>query len=166
MLKVIKIALLATVVASVSSFANVTHSPKNINYTLAIKTPANEQAYQRPAQSVEMAVEVSPKLDPLDTLVLKVNGEIVAYNQYQFSFASVDYNPGELVLSAEVQNEAGRTIANDEKKIYLIQNTALMRAKRQAKAEQAAFDALPWYQKIGKTRPAEPSTLTAPRVLK
>lgn len=152
MLKFAKMGLLALAISSTAGFAN---TPKN--YTLTISNPSDTQTYQRPAQTVEIGVEVSPKLNPVDTLVIFVNDKAVAYNQNSYSFASVDYNPGEHTVRVEVQDETGRAVVSDERKIYLIQNTALMRHQREYAKQLAEYNALPWHKKIITPKPVPKS---------
>lgn len=167
MQKFVKLATLAILLASGGAFAKSTlHqplpamvSPQASNYSVSIITPTQEQAYQRPAQTVEIAIQVSQKLHPLDTLVILLDDKPLAYNKESVSFASVDYNPGEHTVKVVIKNEKGAVVASDERKIYLIQNTALMRHQREYAKQKAEYDALPWHKKLLTPKPVPKSEI-------
>lgn len=118
------------------------------NYTVKITNPSEDRAYIRPAESVDIALMVEPKLNALETLVVSIDGHFLTANQTNTILNSGDYAPGEHIIKAEIQDETGQVIASDVRTIYLIQNTQLMRDNR-AKAEaKATYEAAPWYKKL------------------
>lgn len=119
------------------------------DYQLAIQSPAVDMVYRRPAQSIDIAVKVRPSLKPGDRLVYRVNGQHIATTQdTHYQISTLDFVPEQYTLTVEIQNIKGAVIASASCPFYVLQNTALMRQKRQAAAEQAAYNRLPWYQKI------------------
>lgn len=119
------------------------------NYHLRITEPAEDRSYMRPAQTVAVALTVTPRLADTDRLTLSIDGEVVAENALSYEFASYDYYPGEHVLRAEIFDINGHSLAQDTRRIYLVQNSAIILEKRAAAKAQAEYDALPWYKKIG-----------------
>lgn len=118
-------------------------------YTVSIINPAQEQAYLRPAQNIDISVQVSPTPTPLHTLVVRLNGNYIAANQNNLSLATIDYDVGNYLLSAELQSETGQVIAQDSRMIYIIpQNNLISQERERQAAQQAAYDALPWYKKL------------------
>lgn len=119
------------------------------DYQIAIQSPAADMVYRRPAQSIDIAVEVRPSLKPGDRLVYRVNGKHIATTQdTHYQISTLDFVPEQYTLTVEIQNIKGAVIASASCPFYVLQNTALLRQKRQAAAEQAAYNRLPWYQKI------------------
>lgn len=119
------------------------------DYQLAIQSPAVDTVYRRPAQSIDIAVKVRPSLKPGDRLVYRVNGKHIATTQdTHYQISTLDFVPEQYTLTVEIQNIKGAVIASASCPFYVLQNTALLRQKRQAAAKQAAYNRLPWYQKI------------------
>ncbi|MDO4250067.1 MAG: hypothetical protein Q4C68_01005 [Moraxella sp.] len=117
------------------------------NYSVSIINPSQEQTYQRPAQTVQIEVVVTPTLAATDNMILKIDGKEVS-RQLTYDFASIEYDPGMHSITAEVQNDKGQVLASDSRTIYLIQNTRLMREKRAHAKAVAEYNALPWYKKL------------------
>lgn len=117
-------------------------------YTVNITEPSEDRAYRRPAQSADIRISVSPKPTPLHTLILKVNGKYHSANSYQTSLPSIDYNPGEQIITVELQDETGRVVTSDTRKIYFIQKSLIIDNEREKAKQQIAYDNLPWYQKL------------------
>lgn len=117
------------------------------NYQLVLLSPSTEQAYHKPAQSIDVSVQVRPNLRPIDTVVISIDGEPVAKG-LTAQIPTINFNPGEHTLSVAVQDgETGAQSASVSSKVYIIQNTHV-RQRRQAIAEQiAAYNRLPWYKK-------------------
>ena len=117
------------------------------DYQLALLSPSAEQAYHKPAQSIEVSVQVRPDLRSFDTVVISIDGEPVAEG-VTTQIPTINFNPGEHTLSVAVQDkQTGAQSASVSSKVYIIQNT-YVRQRRQAKAEQiAAYNRLPWYKK-------------------
>lgn len=119
------------------------------NYSVAIIEPAHSRAYQRPAQSIDIALTVHKK-EPTDTLVVSLNGEFLAANKTNLSIPTADLTPNEYTIRAEIQDETGRVVASDSQTVYVLQNThaiQLKRAEETKKQAKAQFDALPWYKR-------------------
>lgn len=117
------------------------------NYQLVLASPQAEQAYHKPAQSIEVNLQVYPSLRPIDTVVISIDGEPVAEG-LTAQIPTINLNPGEHTLSAAVQDGGtGTQSASVSSKVYIIQNTQV-RQQREAIAEQiATYNRLPWYKK-------------------
>lgn len=135
-----KCALTAIMLIGTASFAN---------YSVSITEPSESRAYQRPAQNIDINIAVG-NLKPTDTLEVTLNGQFIGANQHSLSIPTIDLNPNEYVIRAEVQDEAGRVVAQDSKTVYVIQNThatKLRQAQEAKKQAIAQYRALPWYKR-------------------
>lgn len=115
---------------------------------LLITNPGADRAYQRPAQSIDIEVQSGDFGNNREyALLVFFDDKPVAVNENSVSLASADYTPGEHIIRAEIQDSRGRAVVQDKRRVYLIQNTALIRKKREEAQKKAAYDALPWYKK-------------------
>lgn len=126
-------------------------------YTVQIVEPELEQAYLRPAQSIDIAVRVDPKPTPLHTLVVRFDGNYLAANVDNLSLPTIDYELGQHTITAQLQSETGQVIAQDSRTIYIIPQNNLIRQERE---RQKAYEALPWYKKLS-TRERPEHTLNS-----
>lgn len=117
----------------------------NVNFV----SPADQSGYLTPAQSIDVKIAVTPTPEPIYTLLFKVDGQYVSANQYETTLATAEYEAGNHLLTAELQDETGGVVASDSRIIYIVPQNNLARQAREKAAEQAAYDALPWYKKIG-----------------
>lgn len=121
-------------------------------YELMITDPKSDQAYQRPAQTANVKVMVTPTPPNYYTLSLLVDGQAVftgaSTTMGEVALPSVDYGLGEHILLAELKDDAGRVVAADTRLIYFIQNSTIAKANRSQQASQAAFRQLPWYKRL------------------
>lgn len=117
------------------------------NYQLVMLSPSIEQAYHKPAQNIEVSVQVRPSLRPFDAVVISIDGEPVAEG-LTAQIPTINLNPGEHTLSVAVQDgQTGAQSASVSSKVYIIQNTHV-RQRREAMAKQVeAYNRLPWYKK-------------------
>lgn len=117
----------------------------NVNFV----SPIDQSGYLTPVQSIDVKIAVTPTPDPIYTLLFKVDGQYVSANQYETTLATAEYEAGNHLLTAELQDETGRVVASDSRTIYIVPPNNLARQAREKAAQQAAYDALPWYKKIG-----------------
>lgn len=117
------------------------------NYQLTLVAPDADSAYHKPAQSIEVSVQVRPNLRPFDKVVISMDGQPVAEG-VTATIPTLGFNPGEHTLSVMIKDEqTGAQSASVSRKLYIIQNTQA-RKQSQAIAEQiSAYNRLPWYQK-------------------
>lgn len=119
------------------------------DYQLSIQSPVVDMVYRRPAQSIDIVVNVSPDLKAGDRLIYRINGKHVATTQdTQYQISTMDFLPERYTLTVELQNVKGDVLVSDSRAFYVLQNNTIIRKKRQAAAQQAAYDRLPWYQKM------------------
>ncbi|WP_230659674.1 hypothetical protein [Psychrobacter sp. I-STPA10] len=121
--------------------------PPMPNYQLLLVSPSTDSAYHKPAQNIDVNVQVRPNLRAFDKVVISMNGKPVAEG-LTATIPTIGFNPGEYTLSVLVQNsQTGAQSASVSSKVYIIQNTHV-RQQKQAIAEQiAAYNRLPWYKK-------------------
>ena len=120
------------------------------NYQLSIMEPSTERAYQRPAQNIDIVLQVIPQLKNGDQVTISVDGTARAQG-LSASIPTVDLNPGMHTITAEVITETGDVRATVTRKVHVIQNTLILQQKKQAAklAEQLlAYERLPWHQKL------------------
>ncbi|GAA0313620.1 hypothetical protein GCM10009129_08680 [Psychrobacter aestuarii] len=128
-----------------------TDAPVQTNYQLSILEPSTERAYQRPAQSVDIVLQVSPQLQNGDQVTIYVDGNARAQG-LSMSIPTVDLTPGAHRIKAEVVTEKGDVRASVQRTVHVIQNTLILRQKKQAAeklaAQLLAYERLPWHQKL------------------
>ena len=118
-----------------------------INYQLTMVEPTEERAYQRPSQSIVIKVQTQPLLQKGDTVVITLNGEIVGQGS-NASVPTVDVVPGQHSVEVSIKNEAGQTLQQIQRTVYVIQNTAILRQKQQLAEQILAYQRLSWQQKL------------------
>jgi len=120
------------------------------NYQLSIMEPSTERAYQRPAQNIDIVLQVIPQLKNGDQVTISVDGNVRAQG-LSLSVPTVDLNPGPHTITAQVVTDKGDVRATVTRKVHVIQNTLILQQKKQAAklAEQLlAYERLPWHQKL------------------
>lgn len=130
--------LMAGIVLAVPAFA----------YTITMSDPATERAYIFPAQNIDVAVQVKPAMTTEHTLLIVLDETTVATNQMSVSLPTAQYGLGNHTLRAILYDDSGREIAKDERVIYIMPKTNLAKEREDNAARQAAYNALPWYQKL------------------
>lgn len=118
-----------------------------INYQLTMVEPSEERAYQRPSQSIVIKVQTQPLLQKGDTVVITLNGKIVGQGS-NASVPTVDVVPGQHSVEVSIKNEAGQTLQQIQRTVYVIQNTAILRQKQQLAEQILAYQRLSWQQKL------------------
>ena len=127
-----------------------TDAPVQTNYQLSMMEPSTERAYQRPAQSIDIVLQVTPQLKNGDQVNISVDGNVRAQG-LSLSIPTVDLTPGSHTITAQVVTETGDVRATATRTVHVIQNTMILQQKKQAAklAEQLlAYERLPWHQKL------------------
>ena len=109
--------------------------------------PHEERAYRRPAQSIEVNLQLKPALQGGDRVVIYLDGDEVAQG-LSASIATVDIMPGAHNIQAIVKDDAGRTLAQAEQTVYVIQNTQTLQNNKKIAQQLLAYERLPWHQKV------------------
>ena len=117
------------------------------NYQLAITEPSAERAYRRPAQSIDIKVQVKPNLQAGDSVSIYLDGNEVAQG-LSASIATVDVLPGSHKIKAVLKNEKGQTLKQVERTVYVIQNNTTLQNNKKIAQQLLAYQNLPWYQKV------------------
>lgn len=144
------LALCAGVALSVPAFA----------FTVTISEPITDRAYIFPAQSIDVAVQITPKPNPEYTLLIVFDDKVVGNNQTTLSLPTSEYGLGNHNLKAILYNDQAQPIAQDERTVYVIPRSNLAREREAKEASQKAYDALPWYKKLGVTLRQGDNSLT------
>lgn len=118
-----------------------------INYQLTITEPSAERAYRRPAQSIDVQVQIRPALQAPDSVSIYLDDNEVAQG-LTASIATVDLTPGEHTIQVMIKNQEGKTLQHISRTVYVIQNTQALQNKKKLAAQQLAYDNLSWYQKV------------------
>lgn len=116
---------------------------KHVRYQLKIISPVHESTVRKPAESIGIAVSVSPKLQSTDKVVLKVDGETVATGT-SASISTDKINRGMHQVSASIINKQGREVAQQSVNVYVHQHSKLFH-KNNKKQKPAST---PWYHKV------------------
>lgn len=154
---------------SVAELANMnissTGASEQGDYKLTIQTPESEMAYHRPAQQIEVQVDVTPSLKQDDTLTYSIDGtEIGRSSNTTFSFPSTELNPDKHTLDVTIVNNMGKTIASATSDFYVILTNPLIKKQKEIIAKRAEYDALPWYSKIAKHLKGEKAPIDPKKV--
>lgn len=120
------------------------------NYQLSIMEPSTERAYQRPAQNIDIVLQVTPQLKRGAKINISIDGN-VRTEGLSLSVPTVDLTPGPHTITAQVIDGTGEVRATATRTVHVIQNTMLLQQKKQAAklTEQLlAYERLPWHQKL------------------
>ncbi len=122
---------------------------KQGDYKITINKPDNETSYRRPAQMLDIDLSLDQNLKQGDTIVIRLNGkEISRGKQLKQQIATTELNPDKYTLNVTIENRSNHVIAEAQTNFYVVINNPLIQRQRQLKAEQEAYNALPWYKKI------------------
>lgn len=130
---------------STSSTDTATRAP--VRYQLAIVEPSEERAYQRPAQTIVINLQLSPTLQGGDSVSIYFDGNEIARG-LSASIASLDVLPGQHAIQAVVRDKNGAVLNQVQRTVYVIQNTAVLQNKRKIQQQLLAYQNLPWHQKM------------------
>ena len=119
----------------------------NVKYQLTLIEPSTERAYRRPAQSIDVKVQLKPALQPGDIITIYLDGNQVGQG-LSVSIATVDLLPGAHTVKVIVSNEKGQSMAQVSQTIYVIQNTPTLQNNKKIAQQLLAYEQLPWHQKI------------------
>ncbi|MEZ7502154.1 DUF4124 domain-containing protein [Psychrobacter sp. Arc29] len=119
----------------------------NINYQLSMIEPSTERAYQRPAQSIVIALDVKPALQNGDQVSIYLDDKEIAQG-LSASIATVDLQPGPHSIRAVVKKVSGQTGQQVNRTVHVIQNTLILQNKKKLAEQLLAYERLPWHQKV------------------
>lgn len=115
-------------------------------YNITITEPSADRAYHKPVQSIEVVAVVDYLPQGHATAIL-LNGKVVA-DGLTASIPTHTLDPNSYQLSAIIMDKNAKTVAQDERTIYVIQKAHLAYKKQQAIQEREAYEALPWHKKL------------------
>ena len=118
-----------------------------VNYQLAIAEPSEERAYRRPAQSIDVNVQIKPALQAGDTVSIYFDNQEVAQG-LSASIATIDILPGAHSIKAVVKNQKGGVIQQVTRTVYVIQNNTTLQNNKKIAKQLLAYQNLPWHQKV------------------
>ena len=134
-----------------NSSANSNTSPASVsprvNYQLTFIEPSSERVYRRPAQTIDVRVQLKPALQAGDIVTIYLDDKQVAQG-LSASIATVELLPGAHTLKVMVSNEKGQSITQISQTVYIIQNTAILQNNKKIAKQLLAYQKLPWHQKI------------------
>ena len=119
----------------------------NVNYQLSMVEPSTERAYQRPAQSIVIALDVKPALQNGDQVSIYFDDEEIAQG-LSASIETVDVQPGPHSIRAVVKTVSGQTRQQVNRTVHVIQNTLILQKKKKLAEQLLAYERLPWHQKV------------------
>ena len=115
-------------------------------YHIAITEPSVDRAYHKPTQTIEVVAKVDYLPQGYTTAIL-LNDQVVG-DGLTASIPTHSLDPNSYQLSAIIMDKDARTVAKDERTIYVIQKAHLAHKKQNAIKEREAYDALPWHKKL------------------
>lgn len=118
-----------------------------VNYQLTITEPSEERAYQRPAQSINVALQVQPVLQAGASVRIYFDGKEVAQG-LNATIATIDTLPGAHTITAVIQSDKGQTLQQAARTVYVIQNTTTLQNNKKIAQQLLAYQNLPWHQKV------------------
>lgn len=131
-----------------SDTQQVTTKPEvQVNYQLAITEPSEERAYRRPAQNINVNVQIKPALQTGDTVSIYFDNKEVAQG-LSASIATVDILPGAHSIKAVVKNQKGGILQQVTRTVYVIQNNTTLQNNKKIAKQLLAYQNLPWHQKV------------------
>ena len=131
-----------------SDTQQVTTKPEvQVNYQLAITEPSEERAYRRPAQNINVNVQIKPALQTGDTVSIYFDNKEVAQG-LSASIATVDILPGAHSIKAVVKNQKGGILQQITRTVYVIQNNITLQNNKKIAKQLLAYQNLPWHQKV------------------
>lgn len=133
------------VAPTTSAASTQTNAP--VNYQLAIAEPSKERAYRRPAQSIDVAVQVNPALQADDSVRIYLDNKEVAQG-LSASIGTIDVLPGAHTIKVVIQSETGQVLKQVTRTVYVIQNNTTLQNNKKIAQQLLAHQNLPWYQKV------------------
>ena len=131
-----------------SDTQQVTTKPEvQVNYQLAIAEPSEERAYRRPAQNINVNVQIKPALQTGDTVSIYFDDKEVAQG-LSASIATVDILPGAHSIKTVVKNQKGGILQQVTRTVYVIQNNTTLQNNKKIAKQLLAYQNLPWHQKV------------------
>lgn len=124
-----------------------TEAQAPVSYQMAIIEPSEERAYRRPAQSINVSVQVKPALQAGDSIGIYLDENEIAQG-LSTSIATVDILPGEHNVKAVIRNEKGQVLQQVARTIYVIQNNTTIQNNKKIAKQLLAYQNLPWHQKV------------------
>lgn len=118
-----------------------------VNYQLTLIEPSEERAYRRPAQNINVSVQIKPALQAGDSISIYFDDNEVAKG-LNASIATVDILPGEHSVQAVVKNKEGQVLQQVSRTIYVIQNNTTLQNNKKIAKQLLAYQNLPWHQKV------------------
>lgn len=118
-----------------------------VNYQLTFLEPSTDRAYRRPAQNVDVKIQIKPALQAGNIVTIYLDSKQVAQG-LSASIATVELLPGAHTLKAIVSNEQGQSLTQVSRTIYVIQNTPTLQNNKKIAQQLLAYEQLPWHQKI------------------
>ncbi len=118
-----------------------------VNYQLALIEPSEERAYRRPAQNINVSVQIKPALQAGDSISIYFDDKEVAKG-LNASIATVDILPGEHSVQAVVKNKEAQVLQQVSRTIYVIQNNTTLQNNKKIAKQLLAYQNLPWHQKV------------------
>lgn len=118
-----------------------------INYQLAITEPSEERAYRRPAQTINVRVQVTPALQAGHSISIYFDESEVAQG-LSASIATIDLLPGSHAIRAVVKNEKDQILQQVTRTVYVIQNNTTLQNNKKIAQQLLAYQNLPWHQKV------------------
>lgn len=118
-----------------------------VNYQLAITEPSEERAYRRPAQSININVQIKPDLQAGDSVSIYLDNNEVAQG-LSSTIGTVNILPGAHEIKAMVKNEQGAILQQTMRTVHVIQNNTTMQNNKKIAKQLLAYQNLPWHQKV------------------
>ncbi|HCN17592.1 MULTISPECIES: DUF4124 domain-containing protein [Psychrobacter] len=118
-----------------------------INYQLAITEPNEERAYRRPAQTINVRVQVTPALQAGHSISIYFDESEVAQG-LSASLATINLLPGSHTIKAVVKDEKDQTLQQVTRTVYVIQNNTTLQNNKKIAQQLLAYQNLPWHQKV------------------
>lgn len=119
----------------------------SVNYQLTITEPSEERAYRRPAQSINVALQVQPALQAGASVRIYFDGNEVAQG-LNATIATIDALPGAHTITAVIQSKKGQTLQQAARTVYVIQNNTTLQNNKKIAQQLLAYQNLPWHQKV------------------
>lgn len=123
------------------------NNSSTVSYQLTITEPSEERAYRRPAQNIDVNVQVQPSLQAGDSVSIYLDGNEVAQG-LSASISTVDLLPGSHNITAVVTNKAGGKLQQVARTIYVIQNNTTLQDNKRKAEQLLAYQNLSLYQKL------------------
>lgn len=118
-----------------------------VDYQLMMTNPSEARAYRRPAQSIDISIQIKPALQAGDSVVIYLDSDEIAQG-LSASIATLDILPGEHSVQAVIKNKAGQTVKQISRTIYVIQNTVTLQNNKKIAEQLLAYERLSWRQKV------------------